>query len=117
GLLCFASRLNRPSTSPIHKCCAKFYLIAFKTLSHYEYRNLTPLPIEHRGSSSRGEPSHYGISNTHTDSAMSNNVSGNSNTNVGNVSNSYNNTINVGVNEETKQIQKWLSLLEPHVRH
>ena len=37
-------------------------------------------------------------------------------TNVGNVSNSYN-TVNVGIDEESLQIQAWLSPLEPHKRH
>jgi len=49
----------------------------------------------------------YGIPNTRTDHRM---------TNVGNVSNSYN-TINVGIDEESLQIQAWLSPLEPHKRH
>ena len=49
----------------------------------------------------------YGISNTRTDHRM---------TNVGNVSNSYN-TVNVGIDQESLQIQAWLSPLEPHKRH
>jgi len=40
-----------------------------------------------------------------------------SNSNVGNVLNSYNNTINVGIEEESLRIQEWLSPLEPHKRH
>ena len=44
-------------------------------------------------------------------------IHGCSNTNVGNVSNSYNNTINVGMDEESLRIKAWLSPLEPHKRH
>jgi len=54
-----------------------------------------------------------GISNTQT---MANTIYVNSNANVGNVSNSYNN-IKVGIDEETLQIHEWLSPLEPHKRH
>ena len=39
-----------------------------------------------------------------------------SNSNVGNVSNSYN-TINVGIEEESSRIQEWVSPLEPHKKH
>ena len=49
----------------------------------------------------------HGIPNTRTDHRM---------TNVGNVLNSYN-TINVGIDEESLQIQAWLSPLEPRKRH
>ena len=49
----------------------------------------------------------HGIPNTRTDHRM---------TNVGNVLNSYN-TINVGTDEESLQIQAWLSPLEPYKRH
>jgi len=59
----------------------------------------------------------YGISNTHTDCPTTNTFYGDSNANVGNVSNSYNNTINVGIDEETSRIYEWLSPLEPHKRH
>ena len=55
--------------------------------------------------------------NTRTDHHMTNTIYGHSNSNVGNVSNSYNNTINVGVEEESLRIQEWLSPLEPHKRH
>ena len=54
--------------------------------------------------------------NLHTDHRMTNTVYGHSNSNVGNVSNSYN-TINVGIEEESLRIQEWLSPLEPHKRH
>ena len=57
------------------------------------------------------------ISHTRTDNKTTNNVHGNSNTNFANVLNSYNNTINVGVSEESAKIQGWLSPLEPHARH
>jgi len=46
---------------------------------------------------------------------MTNTNYGNSNSNVGNVSNSYN-TINI-IEEESLRIQEWLSPLEPHERH
>ena len=48
---------------------------------------------------------------------MSNTIHGHSNQNVGNMSNFYNNTINVGVSEESARIQEWLSPLEPRARH
>ena len=59
----------------------------------------------------------YGILNTHASHRMTNNVHGDSNTNVGNVSNSHNNTINVGIDEESFRIHEWLSPLEPNKRH
>ena len=60
---------------------------------------------------------HYcGISNTHNHYNLANNIHGDSNTNVGNVSNSYN-TISVGADEEYLRIQSWLSPLEPEIRH
>ena len=52
--------------------------------------------------------------NTRTDNPMTNIIYGNSN--VGNVSNSYN-TINMGIEEESLKIQQWLSPLEPNKRH
>ena len=55
--------------------------------------------------------------NTRTDHHMANTIYGDSNSNVGNVSNSYNNTINVRVEEESLRIQEWLSPLEPNKRH
>ena len=55
---------------------------------------------EHGGSSLRGDPRQYKISNQ----------------NIGNVL-SYNNTINVGASQESMRIQKWLSPLEPYARH
>ena len=59
----------------------------------------------------------YGIPNTRTDHRMTNSIHGDSNTNVGNVSNSYNNTIIYSHNEESLLIQAWLSPPEPHQRH
>ena len=55
--------------------------------------------------------------NTRTDNRMTNSIFGHSNSNVGNVSNNYNNTINVGIEEESSRILEWLSPLEPNKRH
>ena len=77
---------------------------------------MNTLPTEHGGSSLSIDPRQYRISNTRTDHNLTNNVRGDSNTNVGNVSHSYN-TINVGVDEEPLRIQAWLSPLEPDLRH
>ena len=68
------------------------------------------------GSSLSDNPSERGTFNTRTDHNLTNNIHGNSNKNVGNVSNSYN-TVNVGVDEESLKIQAWLSPLEPGRRH
>lgn len=73
------------------------------------------LPRVNRGSGLGGDPSQYRISNTRADTT--NNVHGGSNTNFANVSNSYNNTINMGINEGSLEIQAWLSPLEPCGRH
>jgi len=70
-----------------------------------------------------GEPSlsgdhHYdGISHTCADNNTTNNAHDSSSTIFANVSNSDSGTINVGINEESLQIQAWLSPLEPHKRH
>ena len=77
---------------------------------------MNPLRTEHAGSSFSLKAAQYGILNTHTDHNLTSNIHGNSNTNVGNVSHSYN-TINVGVYEESLRIQAWLSPLEPDIRH
>ena len=61
-------------------------------------------------------PSQHGISNTHTDHRIANNIYDNSNTNSGNVLNSYNN-INLRIDEESLRIQEWLSPLDPNKRH
>ena len=55
--------------------------------------------------------------NTRTDHRMTNTIHGDSNSNVGNVSDSYNTTINVTIEEETLQIQEWLSPLKSCNRH
>ena len=55
--------------------------------------------------------------NTGTGPRMANTIYSNSNTNVGNVSNSNITTINVGIDEERLRIQEWLSPLEPYKRH
>ena len=68
------------------------------------------------GGSSAHSSWQYGIPNIRTDHRMTNSIHGDSNTNVGNVSNSYN-TVNVRIDEESLQIQAWLSPLEPHKRH
>ena len=73
-------------------------------------------PTENGGSSLLG-PWQHGVLNTRTDHRMTNTIYGHSNSNVGNVSNSYNNTINVGIEEESLRIQEWLSPLEPNKRH
>ena len=52
-----------------------------------------------------------------TDHRMTNTIYGNSNANVGNVSTSNNTTVNIGIDEESFQIQEWLSPLEPRGRH
>ena len=51
------------------------------------------------------------------DNNTRNSVHGSSNTNFANVSNSYNNIINMSVSEESARIQAWLSPLEPYARH
>ena len=71
---------------------------------------------ENEGSSLPG-PGQHGMLNTSTDNRMTNNVHGHSNSNVGNVSYNYNNTINMGIEEESLRIQGWLSTLQPHKRH
>ena len=78
---------------------------------------MNTLPSGSGGSNLTRDPYQYGISHTRTENSTTNNVHGSSNTNFANVSNSYNNTINVGVNEESAKIQAWLSPLEPHARH
>ena len=77
---------------------------------------MSALPPQHGRSSISVDHRRYGISNVYTGHNLSINVHGDSNANVGNVSNSYN-TINVGVDEESSRIQTWLSPLEPEIRH
>jgi len=73
-------------------------------------------PAGNGGSSLHG-PRQHGISNAYTSHLIAYNIHGDSNTNIGNVSNSYNNITNLGVDEESLQIQAWLSPLEPNKRH
>ena len=80
----------------------------------YEMKKVSALFAKSRLS---GDSPQHGISSTRASHIMTNNIHGNSNSNVGNVSNSYNNIVNVGVNEESLLIQAWLSPLEPHRRH
>jgi len=84
---------------------------------HRTLSNMTTLPSRNRGPSLTRDPCQYGISNTRADSNTSNSIHGHSNQNIGNVLNSYNNTINVGISEESLRIQTWLSPLEPYTRH
>ena len=79
---------------------------------------MNTLPAKHGESSLSVDPRQHGISNTRADHNLIYNIHGDSNTNVGNVSNSYNTIINnIGVEEESSQIQAWLSPLEPDIRH
>ena len=77
--------------------------------------------MEQAGPSLSRDPHQYGISNTRNDHNLTNNIHGHSNTNIRNVSNSYNKTknliINVGVDEGSSRIKAWLSPLEPNIRH
>ena len=103
-----------PSTSTIHSHTGA---ISHHLTYHQTLSNMNTLPSDNGGSSHTRDPSQYGISNTRTDHNVSNTIHGHSNQNVGNMSNFYNNTINVGVSEESARIQEWLSPLEPHARH
>ena len=109
----FSTRKNAGSTNPFDK---PPYHSTIITTHHRTISTMNTSPTEYGGPSPSGDPAQYGISYTRADNTT-NNVHGNSNTNVGNVSNSYNNTINVGRNEESLQIQAWLSPLEPGRRH
>ena len=60
-------------------------------------------------------PWQHGMSSIRADYRMTNTTYGDANSNVGNVSNSYN--INVGIEEESLRIQEWISPLEPHKKH
>ena len=75
------------------------------------------LPTEYGESGRSGDLRQHSIAHTRTDYIMTNSIHGDSNTHVGNVSDSYNTTINVGLDEESLRIQAWLSPLEPHRRH
>jgi len=79
---------------------------------------MNSLPTGYGGSSLGGDSYQLGTWHTRTDHNMTNSIHGDSNTHVGNVLNSYNNTIiNVGADSESLRIQAWLSPLEPHRRH
>ena len=77
---------------------------------------MNTLPAKCRGLNLSSEHHQYDISNTRNDHNLTNNIHGDSNTNVGNVSHSYN-TINMGLDEESLRIQAWLSPLAPDIRH
>jgi len=55
--------------------------------------------------------------NVYADYRIANTICGDSNSNIGNVSNSYNTIINVGIEEDSLRIQEWLSPLQPDKRH
>ena len=76
---------------------------------------MNPAPTGNEGSSLG--PRAQRMFNTCIDNRMTNISYGHSNSNVGNVSNTINNTINVGIEEEPSRILEWLSPLEPHKRH
>ena len=84
---------------------------------HGALSNMNTLPSGNGGSSLSGYHCSYGISHSRADNNTTNNVLGNSNTNFANVSNNYNNTINIGLSEESSRIQAWLSPLEPDARN
>ena len=72
-----------------------------------DYQEQTFGPVHHS----------HALWNTHSSNTLTNNVGGSLNTNVGNVSHSYNNTFHLGPGEGTLPIQAWLSPLESHKRH
>jgi len=76
---------------------------------------MNTLPAGYGGWNLRSDAGQYGNSDTRADHSLTNNIQGNSNTNVGNVSHSYN-AIKVGVDEESL-VHAWLSPLEPDRRH
>ena len=108
--------LGGKSTSTIHSHTTG-RVLPYHPTYHRTVSNMSTLPSGSGGSSLTRDPSQYGISHTRTDNNTTNNVHGSSNTNFANVSNSYNNIINVGASEESLKIQAWLSPLEPHARH
>ena len=102
------------STSTIHShTSARFYNLTYRRTLF----NMNTLPRGSGESSHTRDPCQYGISNTRADNNTNNSIHGDLNQNIGNVLNSYNNTINVGVSEESLRIQEWLSPLEPRARH
>jgi len=102
-----------PSPSTIH---AYISVLPYHPTHHRTLFNMNTTS-GNGGPSLTSDPRQYGMSNTRTDNNTSNSIHGDSNQNIGNVLNSYNNTINLGVSEETLRIQTWLSPLEPHARH
>ena len=101
--------MRRSSTSSTNHPTAILFSHLLPTFS-----TMSTSPTGNRGSSLLG-PRHKML-NTSAGHHMTN-IDGHSNSNVGNVSNSYNNTINVGIEEESLRIQEWLSPLGPHKTH
>jgi len=110
----FLASGRSPSTSTTHPHTS---VLPYHHTYHRTLSNMNTLPSGNGGPSLTHDPSQHSISNTRTDNNTSNSIHGNSNQNIGNVLNSYNHTINVGISEETSRIQTWLSPLEPHARH
>ena len=102
---------RRPSTPPTNYPMLHHHLTYLQTLSA-----MNTSPTGNGRPNLRG-PSQYRLSNIHTDHRIANNIHGNSNTNIGNVSNSYNNITNLRIDEESLRIQAWLSPLDPNKRH
>jgi len=65
---------------------------------------MNTLPSGNEGPGLTRDPFPYGISHSRTDNNTSNSIHGDSNQNIGNVLNSYNNIINVGTSEEASGI-------------
>ena len=105
---------NQMRGSSIH---SKNYPTAI--LSSYPLSTLSTMNTSSTGNggSSILGPLQQGMLNTCADHHTTNTNYGHSNSNVGNVSYSYNNTTNVGTEEESLRIQEWLSPLEPYKRH
>jgi len=100
--------MRLPSTSSTS--CPNCYATTLPNLIHYN------TPPTANGGSSLCSPWQYGISNTYTNNRMTEIIHGGSSTNVGNVLKSYNNTINVGM-DESLRIKAWLSPPELYKRH
>jgi len=88
--------IRRQSTSPINRLLIYHHLTWYRALS-----SMNTSPTEDGGLGLYGDIYQYRTPNTRIDHRITNSIRGDSNTNVGNVSNSYNNTINVGVDEES----------------
>lgn len=117
SLLLFAPISGIPSTSSIN--CIAIPVLYYRLVYHPTSSTMSTLPMARAGSSLGGDPLQYDISNTRNDHGLTNNIHGHLNSNVGNVSNSFNNyyTFNVGVYEESLRVQAWLSPLKPNKRH